>query len=73
MQLFAGDLQIIFHTFASDVLRRTVRVETGGDCAISRLISEQSGRLSLILSIFYLKKHENLFASSSAELCSGFF
>ena len=73
MQLFAGDLQIIFHTSASVVFRRTVRVETGGDCVISRLISEQSGRLSLILSIFSLKKHENLFASSSAELCSGSF
>ena len=36
MQLFAGDLQIIFHTSASAVFRRTVRVETGGDCAISR-------------------------------------
>ena len=73
MQLFAGDLQIIFHTSSSVVFRRTFRVETGGDCAISRLMSEQSGRLSLILSIFSLKKHENLFASSSAELCSGSF
>ena len=56
MQLFAGDLQIIFHTSSSVVFRRTFRVETGGDCAISRLMSEQSGRLSLILSIFSLKK-----------------
>ena len=52
MQPFAGDLQIIFHTSSSVVFRRTFRVETGGDCAISRLMSEQSGRLSLILSIF---------------------
>ena len=73
MQLFAGDLQIIFHTSSSVVFRRTFRVETGGDCAISRLMSEQSGRLSLTVSIFSLKKHENLFASSSAELCSGSF
>ena len=73
MQLFAGDLQIIFHISSSVVFRRTFRVETGGDCAISRLMSEQSGRLFLILSIFSLKKHENLFASSSAELCSGSF
>ena len=73
MQLFAGDLPIIFHTSSSVVFRRKFRVETGGDCAISRLMSEQSGRLSLILSIFSLKKHKNLFASSSAELCSGSF
>ena len=71
MQLFAGDLQIIFHTSSSVVFRRTFRVETSGDCAISRLLSEQSGRLSLILSIFSLKKHGNLFASSSAELVLG--
>ena len=66
MQLFAGDLQIIFHTSASVVFRRTVNVETGGDSAISRLISEQSRRLSLISPVFSSKKHENLFASSSA-------
>ena len=34
MQLFAGDLQIIFHTSASVVFRRTVRVETGGYCEL---------------------------------------
>ena len=32
MQLFAGDLQIIFHTSSSVVFRRTFRVKTGSDC-----------------------------------------
>ena len=32
MQLFAGDLQITFHTSSSVVFRRTFRVKTGGDC-----------------------------------------
>ena len=59
MHLFAGDLQIIFHTSASVAFRRTVRVETGGDCAISRLISEQSGycrthNVSVCLYIAYI-------------------
>ena len=71
MHLSAGDLQIIFDT-SSSVVFRTFRVETGGNCTISRLMSEQSERSFLILSIFSLKKHEHLCASY-AELCSGCF